>query len=260
MRRSRYRKPGSARCFRRFGKPGDPPNGVIARNNGPAAPLRRRDLRVGEKILKLLSRPTHHPIALMSPPNHQLSWKVLREIRLVRSVGSRRAAEKEPPVIPSYLPPELDRGVWIALSDGSVADDTKEAVLADRTAAWKIERSRALVRRCEVLQSFAVARGKRFADLLAPCQCQRTASDARFETRDDDGITVPSAGERFGDIAIVVGLQLRRGVGEARDRLACPRVDLGELRHDVKTNSVTRELERCVSWIRPRTDSCGAAD
>src|SRR5439155_25376169 len=73
VRRSRYRKARSARFFRRLGESGDPPNTVFARNNGPAAPLRRRDFRVGEEILKLLSRAPCYPIAVVPLPDDQLS-------------------------------------------------------------------------------------------------------------------------------------------------------------------------------------------
>jgi len=64
VRRSRYRKACSAGVFRRFGEAWNPPNTVFGRNNGPTAPLRRGDFRVGEEILKLLSLPAgRRPIA-----------------------------------------------------------------------------------------------------------------------------------------------------------------------------------------------------
>jgi len=64
VRRSRYHKANSAGFFWRFDEPRNPPDTISARNNGPTAPLRRRDLRVGEKILKLLSLPAgRRPVA-----------------------------------------------------------------------------------------------------------------------------------------------------------------------------------------------------
>jgi len=74
VRRSRYRKACSAGVVRRFGEAWDPPNTVFGRNNGPAAPLRCGDFRVGEKILKLLLVPAgRHPITIEPLPDDQLS-------------------------------------------------------------------------------------------------------------------------------------------------------------------------------------------
>src|SRR5436190_15088364 len=61
----------------------------------------------------------------------------------MRSVRWRGGPQDQAPAVPNYLPPEVDVGRRIARRGGSVANDTDETVLADRTTSWKIERSRA---------------------------------------------------------------------------------------------------------------------
>src|SRR5439155_6402654 len=146
----------------------------------------------------------------------------------MRSVRWRGGPQDQAPAVPNHLPPEVDAGRRIAPRGGSVANDTDETVLADRTTSWKIERSRALFGRGQVLQRPAVARTEHATGRVPPGKRKRAGANARFKSSDSDGVGLAGPGERVGDGEVVFRLNLGRGVGEARDRLAGPRVDLLE--------------------------------
>src|SRR5437773_12522847 len=174
----------------------------------------------------------------------------------MRSVRLRGGPQDQAPAVPNYLPPEVDVGRRIARRGGSVANDTDETVLADRTTSWKIERSRALFGRGQVLERAAVARTEHATGRVLPGERERAGANARLKGSDSDDVGLAGPGERVGDGEVVLHLNLGRGVGEARDRLPGPRVDLLELGDDLEADPIARELERLVcrvgTWPDPR--------
>src|SRR5437899_1100945 len=95
---------------------------------------------------------------------------------------------------------------------------------------------------------------------VPPGERQSAGTEARCEVSDPDRVAFASALQSLADSELVFGLKLGRGIGEACDRLARPRVDLRQLRKDLEADAIARELERPVRWVDARADPRRATD
>src|SRR5207253_5978654 len=133
------------------------------------------------------------------------------------------------PAIPNYLPSDLNTRRRIAPSDDFVADDTNEAVLADRAASWKIERPRTVLARGQLFERLAVACAEDATGRVPPGHRKRAAADARVECRDPDRVGLAGARESLAHGEILFALELGRRIREPCDRVGRPRGDLRQL-------------------------------